>query len=198
MAAIFQAAGIQDICEYYYWDDKQRGVCLKKLLEDLERAPERSVVVLSASAHYPTGADLSQNQWAVITQLIMVTDMYIYALLQRLKLFIYQTSSSSFLLKSSFAVSALFPQRRRLFPFLLLPAQALCYGDLERDAWPVQYCASLGMELLCAQSFSHCFGLYGEKVILKEFYSFQGCMCVTPMATGTPNVKMNTTTNTSN
>ncbi|XP_044052112.1 putative aspartate aminotransferase, cytoplasmic 2 [Siniperca chuatsi] len=125
LAGIFQAAGIQDICEYYYWDDKQRGVCLEKLLEDLERAPEQSVVVLSASAHYPTGADLTQNQWAVITQLIM---------------------------------------RRRLFPFLLLPAQALCYGDLERDAWPVQYCASQGMEFLCAQSFSHCFGLYGEAV----------------------------------
>uniref|UniRef100_A0A3P8T470 aspartate transaminase n=1 Tax=Amphiprion percula TaxID=161767 RepID=A0A3P8T470_AMPPE len=57
-----------------------------------------------------------------------------------------------------------FQQRRRLFPFLLLPAQALCYGDLERDAWPVQYCASQGIEVLCAQSFSHCFGLYGEAV----------------------------------
>ncbi|XP_040897714.1 putative aspartate aminotransferase, cytoplasmic 2 [Toxotes jaculatrix] len=125
LAGIFQAAGIQDIREYYYWDDKQRGICLEKLLEDLERAPEQSVVVLSASAHYPTGADLSQNQWAVITQLIM---------------------------------------RRRLFPFLLLPAQALCYGDLKRDAWPVQHCASQGMELLCAQSFSHCFSLYGEAV----------------------------------
>ncbi|XP_076587299.1 putative aspartate aminotransferase, cytoplasmic 2 [Chaetodon auriga] len=125
LAGIFQAAGIQDIREYYYWDDRRRGVCLEKLLEDLERAPERSVVVLTASGHYPTGADLSQNQWPVITQLIT---------------------------------------RRRLFPFLLLPAQALCYGDLERDAWPVQYCASQGMELLCAQSFSHCFGLYGEAV----------------------------------
>ncbi|XP_023143044.2 putative aspartate aminotransferase, cytoplasmic 2 [Amphiprion ocellaris] len=125
LASIFQAAGIPDIRQYYYWDDEQRGVCLEKLLADLERAPERSVVVLSASAHYPTGADLSQNQWAVITQLIM---------------------------------------RRRLFPFLLLPAQALCYGDLERDAWPVQYCASQGIEVLCAQSFSHCFGLYGEAV----------------------------------
>ncbi|KAI3372423.1 hypothetical protein L3Q82_022911, partial [Scortum barcoo] len=125
LPGIFQAAGIQDIREYYYWDDRQRDVCLEKLLEDLERAPERSVVVLSASAHYPTGADLSQHQWAVITQLIM---------------------------------------RRRLFPFLLLPAQALCSGDLERDAWPVQYCASQGMELLCAQSFSHCFGLYGAAV----------------------------------
>uniref|UniRef100_A0A3Q4ICX5 aspartate transaminase n=1 Tax=Neolamprologus brichardi TaxID=32507 RepID=A0A3Q4ICX5_NEOBR len=125
LAGIFQAAGIQEIREYYYWDDKQRGICLERLLEDLESAPEHSVVVLSASAHYPTGADLSQSQWAVITRLIT---------------------------------------RRRLFPFLLLPTQALCCGDMERDAWPVQHCASLGMELLCAQSFSHCFGLYGEAV----------------------------------
>lgn len=86
LAGIFQAAGIQDIREYYYWDDKQRGVCLEKLLEDLEKAPEQSVVVLSASAHYPTGADLSQNEWAVITKLIVVTDVYICALSQRLKL----------------------------------------------------------------------------------------------------------------
>uniref|UniRef100_A0A3Q1JL76 aspartate transaminase n=1 Tax=Anabas testudineus TaxID=64144 RepID=A0A3Q1JL76_ANATE len=125
LRGIFQAAGIQDIHEYYYWDDKQRAVCLEKLLEDLERAPERSVVVLSASAHYPTGADLTQKQWALVIQLIL---------------------------------------RRRLFPLFVLPTQALCYGDLERDAWPVQYCASQGMELLCAQSFSHCFGLYGEAV----------------------------------
>uniref|UniRef100_UPI0037E91A78 putative aspartate aminotransferase, cytoplasmic 2 n=1 Tax=Semicossyphus pulcher TaxID=241346 RepID=UPI0037E91A78 len=125
LADIFLAAGIQDIRQYYYWDDKQRDICLEKLLEDLGRAPEQSVVVLSASAHYPTGADLSQGQWAAITQLIM---------------------------------------RRRLIPFLLLPAQGLCYGDLERDTWPVQYCASQGIELLCAQSFSHCFGLYDEAV----------------------------------
>ncbi|KAM9857791.1 putative aspartate aminotransferase, cytoplasmic 2 [Aulostomus maculatus] len=125
LAGVFQAAGIQDICQYYYWDNEQRGVCLEKLLKDLEGAPERSVVVLSASAHYPTGADLSLDQWATITQLIM---------------------------------------RRRLFPFLLLSAQALCSGDLERDARLVQYCVSLGMEFLCAQSFSHCFGLYGEAV----------------------------------
>ncbi|AWP06831.1 putative aspartate aminotransferase cytoplasmic-like [Scophthalmus maximus] len=125
LAGIFQAAGIRDIRQYYYWDEQQRCICLEKLLEDLERAPERSVVVLSASAHYPTGADLTQNQWAVITQLMT---------------------------------------RRRLLPFLLLPAQALCFGDLKRDAWPVQHCASQGMELLCAQSFSHCFGLYGEAV----------------------------------
>ncbi|KAK7934177.1 hypothetical protein WMY93_005073 [Mugilogobius chulae] len=125
LASIFQAAGIHDIRQYYYWDDKQRGVCLDKLVEDLERAPLRSVVVLSASGHYPTGADLSENQWHVIAQII---------------------------------------KGRRLLPFFLLPSQALCTGDLERDARPVQKCAALGIELICAQSFSHCFGLYGEAV----------------------------------
>ncbi|XP_041643673.1 putative aspartate aminotransferase, cytoplasmic 2 [Cheilinus undulatus] len=125
LADIFRAAGVQNICQYHYWDDKQRGVCLEKLLADLEEAPEKSVVVLSASAHYPSRADLSQSQWVSIVQFMM---------------------------------------RRRLFPLLLLPAQGLCYGDLERDAWPVQYCASQGMELVCAQSLSHSFGLYGEAV----------------------------------
>lgn len=97
----------------------------------------------------------------------------------------YLTSSSSLLLRSSFAVLALFQQRRRLLPFLLLPAQALCFGDLKRDAWPVQHCASQGMELLCAQSFSHCFGLYGEREII-----FQGFIRASPMAIGTPLGKM--------
>ncbi|KAJ0019447.1 hypothetical protein NQD34_007016 [Periophthalmus magnuspinnatus] len=125
MASIFEAAGIHDIRQYYYWDDKQRGVCLDKLVEDLERAPQESVVVLSVSGHYPTGADLTENQWDVITQII---------------------------------------KARKLFPFFLLPVHALSTGDLGRDSRPIQKCAALGMELICAQSFSHCFGQYGEAV----------------------------------
>lgn len=88
LASIFQAAGIEDIREYYYWDDKQRSLCLEKLMEDLERAPERSAVVLSASAHYPTGADLSQKQWTLITQVIMVTNACIDVVKHRLKSFL--------------------------------------------------------------------------------------------------------------
>lgn len=73
LTGVFQAAGITDVRQYHYWDDKQRAVWFEKLLVDLEGAPEQSVVVLSASAHYPTGADLSHSQWVVIAQLIMVT-----------------------------------------------------------------------------------------------------------------------------
>ena len=61
-----------------------------------------------------------------------------------------------------FVSSPSFCQSRRLFPFFLLPAQGLCHGDVELDAWSVRHCASEGLELLCAQSFSHTFGLYGE------------------------------------
>lgn len=78
--------------------------------------------------------------------------------------YFYPTSSFSLIVNLICSPGTVFQQRRRLFPFLLLPTQALCCGDMERDAWPVQHCASLGMELLCAQSFSHCFGLYGENV----------------------------------
>uniref|UniRef100_A0A8C7P7J5 aspartate transaminase n=1 Tax=Oncorhynchus mykiss TaxID=8022 RepID=A0A8C7P7J5_ONCMY len=67
----------------------------------------------------------------------------------------------SILLSASFFLHS---QRCRFFPFFLLPAQGLCHGDFQQDAWPVRLCASLGMELLCAQSFSHSFGLYGERV----------------------------------
>ena len=71
LAGVFQAAGMPDVHQYRYWDAGRRGVCIDRLLEDLETAPERSVVVLSASAH-PTGADLSREHWALIAQLMMV------------------------------------------------------------------------------------------------------------------------------
>ncbi|XP_061763252.1 putative aspartate aminotransferase, cytoplasmic 2 [Nerophis ophidion] len=125
LASNLRAAGLHHIHHYYYWDDERRGVCLEKLLADLQEAPERSVVILPAGGHNPTGAALSHNQWVIIAQLIL---------------------------------------RRGLHPFILLPTQALCFGDLGQDAWPVWYFAAQGMELMCAQSFSHCFGLYGEAV----------------------------------
>lgn len=96
LAGIFQAAGIQDIRQYSYWDARQRGICLDTLLEDLEKAPEQSVVVLSASAHYPTGADFSRDQWAMITQLLVVT--YTFMLLSRRLKHYEQTSISSLMM----------------------------------------------------------------------------------------------------
>lgn len=45
---------------------------MDKLTEDLEQAPEHSVVMLSASAHCPTGADLSQQDWTALVEVMAV------------------------------------------------------------------------------------------------------------------------------
>ncbi|XP_062854699.1 putative aspartate aminotransferase, cytoplasmic 2 [Trichomycterus rosablanca] len=134
LPAIFKAAGIGDVQHYRYWNNINRCVCIKEMEEDLDKAPDQSLVVLSASGHFPTGADLLQEEWKRVTEVMV---------------------------------------RRRLLPFFLLPAQGLCSRDMEQDSWILRYCVSLGMELLCAQSFSHNFSLYGERVahllfVLKE------------------------------
>ncbi|KAF5907330.1 aspartate aminotransferase, cytoplasmic-like isoform X1, partial [Clarias magur] len=134
LAGTFEAAGIVEVRRYRYWDDEKNRVCVEETVEDLENAPEQSVVVLSASGHHPTGGDLSQDEWKRVTEILV---------------------------------------KRRLLPFFFLLAQGLCSRDIDQDSWPLRYCVSLGMELMCAQSFSHNFSLYGERVahllcVLKE------------------------------
>lgn len=72
LAETFEAAGLGDVCYYRYWDAKSLGVRVESVLRDLEEAPERSVVVLSASGHYPTGADLSVDDWKLVAEVMMV------------------------------------------------------------------------------------------------------------------------------
>lgn len=49
-----------------------------------------------------------------------------------------------------------------LVPFFDAAYLGLVSGDPARDAWPVRHFVERGFELLCAQSFSKNFGLYGE------------------------------------
>ena len=48
---------------YPYFDPATGGVNFSAMLATLERLPERAVVLLHASCHNPTGADLSEAQW---------------------------------------------------------------------------------------------------------------------------------------
>lgn len=57
---------------YRYWNGKSRKVCVEEMMQDLENAPEQSVVVLSASGHSPTGADLSQDEWKRVIEILVV------------------------------------------------------------------------------------------------------------------------------
>jgi len=67
---IFKNAGFTDLRKYRYWDAQRKCLDFEGLIEDLENAPPRAVVILHACAHNPTGVDPSKDQWAKIADVI--------------------------------------------------------------------------------------------------------------------------------
>jgi len=55
---------------YPYFDPATGGVNFSAMVSALERLPARSVVLLHASCHNPTGADLSEAQWRELLGLV--------------------------------------------------------------------------------------------------------------------------------
>jgi aspartate aminotransferase len=55
---------------YPYYDSARGGITFEAMLATLERLPAGSVVVLQASCHNPTGADLDGGQWRALAELL--------------------------------------------------------------------------------------------------------------------------------
>lgn len=62
---IFESAGYQ-VLEYSYFDPKTRGVDFEGMVKSLESFPAKTLVILHACCHNPTGADLTLDQWKKI------------------------------------------------------------------------------------------------------------------------------------
>ena len=62
---IFESAGYQ-VLEYSYFDPKTRGVDFDGMVKSLESFPAKTLVILHACCHNPTGADLTPDQWKKI------------------------------------------------------------------------------------------------------------------------------------
>nr|BFE95565.1 hypothetical protein GCM10020185_61010 [Pseudomonas brassicacearum subsp. brassicacearum] len=60
--ALFETAGFP-VQNYRYYDAATHDVNRSGLLEDLNALPDRSIVVLHACCHNPTGVDLSPEDW---------------------------------------------------------------------------------------------------------------------------------------
>src|SRR5690606_2809834 len=60
--AMFEGAGIA-VHAYPYYDPATGGVRFDALLETLRGLPPRSIVLLHACCHNPTGVDLTRAQW---------------------------------------------------------------------------------------------------------------------------------------
>ena len=62
---IFESAGYQ-VLEYSYFDPNTRGVDFEGMVKSLESFPAKTLVILHACCHNPTGADLTPDQWKKI------------------------------------------------------------------------------------------------------------------------------------
>jgi aromatic-amino-acid transaminase len=63
--ALFESAGFT-VETYPYYDPHTHGVRFEAMLEALRGLPARSIVVLHACCHNPTGVDLTDAQWAEV------------------------------------------------------------------------------------------------------------------------------------
>jgi aromatic-amino-acid transaminase len=67
--ALFESAGFP-VQNYRYYDAFSNGVNRGGLLEDLRNLPARSIVVLHACCHNPTGVDLQLDDWKAVLEVL--------------------------------------------------------------------------------------------------------------------------------
>lgn len=67
--ALFEGAGFR-VETYPYYDAASRGVNFAAMAAALEKLPARSIVVLHACCHNPTGYDLTPDQWVRVIEIV--------------------------------------------------------------------------------------------------------------------------------
>ncbi|KAL2215933.1 putative aspartate aminotransferase [Thermoascus aurantiacus ATCC 26904] len=67
--AVFTDSGLE-VVQYRYYNKDTIGLDFDGLIEDLRAAPNRSIILLHACAHNPTGVDPTEAQWRQISDVI--------------------------------------------------------------------------------------------------------------------------------
>jgi len=75
--AIFRNVGIEPV-NYKYYDPRTVGLDFDGFLAALNGAPERSVFLLHACAHNPTGVDPTTEQWTKIADAMLARGHYAF------------------------------------------------------------------------------------------------------------------------
>ncbi|KXV13421.1 aromatic amino acid aminotransferase [Caballeronia megalochromosomata] len=71
---IFERAGFE-VNTYPYYDEATGGLRFDAMLEAIDKLPAKSVVLLHACCHNPTGVDLDQAQWLKIIDVLQKRDL---------------------------------------------------------------------------------------------------------------------------
>ncbi len=72
--ALFEAAGFP-VVDYTYYDAQTQGVNFSGMLTSLNELPVKSIVVMHACCHNPTGIDLSMDQWLHVVDVCKVREL---------------------------------------------------------------------------------------------------------------------------
>ena len=72
--AIFAGAGFE-VSTYPWYDEATNGVRFNDLLATLKTLPARSIVLLHPCCHNPTGADLTNEQWAAVIEILKAREL---------------------------------------------------------------------------------------------------------------------------
>jgi aspartate/tyrosine/aromatic aminotransferase len=67
--AIFNNAGL-NIDQYFYYDDRTHQIDFDRMIYDIEKMPTKSIILLQASCHNPTGIDPTNDQWMEISSVL--------------------------------------------------------------------------------------------------------------------------------
>lgn len=66
---IFKDSGL-NVKQYRYYDPATCGLNFQAALDDISKIPEKSIILLHACAHNPTGVDPKPEQWKELSKLI--------------------------------------------------------------------------------------------------------------------------------
>ncbi|XP_012532860.1 aspartate aminotransferase, mitochondrial [Monomorium pharaonis] len=72
---LFKLAGLT-VKSYRYYDPTTCGLNFKALKEDISNIPEKSIILLHACAHNPTGVDPKPEQWGELSTLIKKKNLF--------------------------------------------------------------------------------------------------------------------------
>ncbi|KAG8905689.1 aspartate transaminase aat1 [Tulasnella sp. 403] len=72
---VFRDSGLE-VKSYRFFDKKTVGLDFQGLIEDLKNMPEKSIVLLHACAHNPTGVDPTPEQWKQISDVVKEKSLF--------------------------------------------------------------------------------------------------------------------------
>lgn len=72
---LFKKQGF-NVKQYRYYDPKTCGLDIQGCLDDISKIPEKSIILLHACAHNPSGVDPTSDEWGKMSEIIKKRNLF--------------------------------------------------------------------------------------------------------------------------